>query len=114
MAALAVLLVGLTVGAQRAGAYDAMVQATVSSQNYQVRDAGDGALTLSRLDTYLRLFILDILPRKKRKDGREPTQMHFVASMRLRADFGGYTRDWDRALDVDGPGGGYNPVYELL
>ncbi len=96
------------------GAYDAMVQATVSSQNYQVRDAGDGALTLSRLDTYLRLFILDILPRKKRKDGREPTQMHFVASMRLRADFGGYTRDWDRALDVDGPGGGYNPVFELL
>jgi hypothetical protein len=107
-------VLGLTALAGPARGYDAMVQATVSSQSYQVRDAGDRALTLSRLDTYLRLFILDILPAKKRKNGREPTQMHFVASMRLRADFGGYTRDWDRSFDVHGADGGFSPVFELL
>ncbi len=112
--ALAGLLLGLTCLSGVAHGYDALVQASVSSQNYQVRDAGDRALTLSRLDTYLRLFILDILPKKKRKRGREPAQMHFVASMRLRADFGGYTRDWDQAFDVHGTDGGFNPVFELL
>jgi len=111
---LAVVVLGLSSWAGVARAYDAMVQASVTSQSYQVRDAGDRALTLSRLDTYLRLFILDILPRKKRKSGPEPTQMHFVASMRLRADFGGYTRDWDQAFDVHGADGGFSPVFELL
>ncbi len=95
-------------------AYDAMVQASVTSQSYQLRDAAGDSLTRSRLDTYLRLFVLDILPSKKRKGGREPTQMNFVASMRLRADFGGYTRQWDRSFDVHGVDGGLNPVFELM
>lgn len=113
-AQVAVLVAVLTSMVGPAQAYDAMVQASVSNQSYQLRDAGDRALTRSRLDTYLRLFILDILPRKKRKNGREPTQMHFVASMRLRADFGGYTRSWDQSSDVHGVDGGMNPVFQLL
>ena len=90
------------------------MQATVSSQTYQLRDAGDRALTVSRLDTYLRLFVLDLLPKKERVGGREPVQMHFVAGMRLRADLGDYTRKWDRSFQVHGAEGGINPVFELL
>lgn len=108
------VLVGLVLSPGRAQAYEALVQATVSSQSYQIRDAGDRASTLSRLDTYLRLFVLDILPKKDSQGGKEPTQMHFVAGMRLRADLGGYTRKWDRSFQVHGSEGGINPVFELL
>jgi len=111
---LLVLLVVFGFALTPARAYEAMVQATVSSQSYQIRDAGDQALTRSRLDTYLRLFVLDILPHEKRDDGKPATQMHFVASMRLRADFGGYNRDWDHSLRAHGNEGGYNPLFELL
>lgn len=108
------LAVGLLAWPGRSEAYEALVQATVSSQTYQLRDAGDNALTVSRLDTYLRLFVLDILPKKERKGGKEPTQMHFVAGMRLRADLGDYTRKWDRSFQVHGAEGGINPTFELL
>lgn len=98
-------------------AYEALVSASVGSQTYQLRDAGDHALTVSRLDTYLRLYVLDLLPRSKRlrrPGDRRPTRMRFVASMRLRADLGDFTRRWNPGLTAHGAEGGANPVFELL
>ncbi|MFH2010053.1 MAG: hypothetical protein ABI333_25880 [bacterium] len=110
-----VALLTLLVSPPSARAYEAMVQATVVSQSYQIRDANDGALSLRRLDTYLRIAVLDLLPTEKKKRSQDPvTQMHFIAGMRLRADFGGFTRQWDSSLTAHGREGGVNPLFELM
>lgn len=112
--ALVFTLGSLTPGPE-ARAYDFMVQATMVSQNYAVRDASDQALSRQRLDTYLRLFVMDLLPEKPtdRKKAYH-TQINFSSAMRLRADFGDYTRSWDTSRRVHGLEGGASPAFELL
>ncbi|MFH2005265.1 MAG: hypothetical protein ABI333_01635 [bacterium] len=108
---------GLLLVAPRSSlAADFMVQSSVVSQNYQIRDASDSALTFLRLDTYLRLFALDLLPKQKdrSKKKRYETQLHFMASMRLRADFAGFTSRWNDNVQVAKTEYGGETTFELL
>jgi hypothetical protein len=92
-----------------------MVQATVLGQGYQVRDASDGLQSLRRLDTYLRLFALDLLPTndEDRRRGHK-TQIHLFTALRIRADFGDFSRRWDFSDRGHGLERGDNPAFELL
>ncbi|MDY0004453.1 MAG: hypothetical protein RBU30_24360, partial [Polyangia bacterium] len=103
----------------RARAYEALVQASVSSQSYQIRDAEGAKLGLQRLDTYLRLFITDLLPEREERSRAKPgAQMHIVMSMRMRADMGTFTRGWDPSSEAHGldtwVSGAGRPTLELL
>ncbi len=102
-AGLATLLALLLCLSHRGEAAEFMVQASVANQTYQIRSADGSRLGLARLDTYLRLFALNLLPEKDDASATRPqTQMHIVLSLRLRADFGGFTRNWDTAADGHG------------